>query len=126
MFKELYYWMYKAIKKNKFNKDPELNAFFLFSSFEIMNIVTFLGIINYFLDLFITRDTVVIFGFIFSVSIMVINFIFLYRKRSEIIKRMETYTSKRKLIGKLLFVIYILATLFLMFYGVHNFVPVRY
>jgi small-conductance mechanosensitive channel len=126
MFKELYYWMYKAIKKNKFNKDPELNAFFLFSSFEIMNIVTFLGIINYFLDLFITRDTVVIFGFIFSVSIMVINFIFLYRKRSEIIKRMETYTSKRKLIGKLLFVIYILATLFLMFYVMHNFVPVRY
>ena len=126
MFAELYYWMYKVVLKNKSNKEPEINAYFLFSFFEFLNICTIWGFINYFLDIFIPRDTVVILSLILMVLQLGINFIFLYKKRFEIIKKMEGLTTKRKNIGKLLFVFYILATLFLMFYVMSNFVPVRY
>lgn len=126
MFTELYYWMYKVIKRNKSNKEPEINAYFLFSLFEIFNICTLWGFINYFLDVFIPRDTVVISALLLIVIQLVINFLFLYKKRTEIIKKKEGFTRKRKNIGKLLFVLYIITTLFLMFYVFHNFVPVRY
>ena len=126
MFAELYYWMYKVVLKNKSNKEPEINAYFLFSLFEIFNICTLWGYINYFLDIFIPRDTVVILAIILIVIQLVINFIFLYKKSSKIINKMEGLTTKRKNIGKLLFVFYILSSLFLMFYVMSNFVPVRY
>jgi hypothetical protein len=126
MFTELYYWLYRTIKKNKFNKEPELSAYFLLSSFQGMNIVTLLAFANYFLDIFISKEIVVICAPILFLSILVINYLYLYRKRNEIIKKLEEFSTKRRATGKIFFIIYILATLFLLFYVITNFVLIRY
>jgi len=126
MLTELYYWMYRIINRNKSNKEPELNAFFLFSLLECINIFTLWGFLNYFLDITVPKNTAMIINFLVILVILVINFIFLYRKRTKIIKKMEELSNKRRIIGKFLFVLYNLVTLFLMFYVVYYLVKVRY
>jgi hypothetical protein len=123
MLSELYYWLYITIKKNKFNKEPELSAYFLLSSFQGMNIATLLGFANYFLDVLIPKEIVLICAPILFILILIINYLFLYRKRTKII---EEFTIRRKAIGKILFVLYIVSTILIMFYVLHNFVPQRY
>ena len=126
MFTETYFWLYRTIEKNKFNKEPDLSAYFLLSSFQGMNIATLLGIVNYFIDVLIPKNVVIMFAPILFLSILVINYLFLYRKRIKIIKKFDGFSTRRKTIGKILFVLYIIASVSLLFFVIKNFVPVRY
>jgi|ERR1035437_3092135 hypothetical protein len=126
MFKEFYYYVYE-IHIGKGSEDSKfLSAILGISYFQYMNFATLWGLLNSFFDFVITRNSVIFLSIIISTLISIINYFYLYRNRKMIIKKVEGFSAKREKIGKTFFVIYIIATLFLMFYIIKNFVPVRH
>lgn len=126
MFKEFYYYVYE-IHTGKGSEDSKFfSAILGITYFESMNFATLWGLLNSFFDFVITRNSVIFLSIISTLIISVINYFYLYRNRKEIIKKVERYSIKREKIGKTIFVIYIIATLFLLFYVIKHIVPVRH
>jgi hypothetical protein len=120
MFKELFYWMSRFIKRNESNKDPELNAYFLITMLEGINIATIWGLFNHFISLGIPQNAIAPIFILVGVVLLVVNYTFLCRKRKEIASKIEQLTIKRKKIGKSLFVAYNLVTILFMIYVAYN------
>jgi hypothetical protein len=126
MFKEFYYYLYEIHTSDKSDKSKFFNSLIGISFLQQINITSLWGIINYFSGYILPRNFIVVFSITVSIILGIINYYCLYQKRVEISKRIEAFTTKREKIGKIFFVIYILATLFLIYYVMNNFAPVRY
>jgi hypothetical protein len=126
LFKELYYWLYELLKKVKTNDNPGFNAYLGISFFECVNVLALVGIVNYFFALDIPRNIAVYFGIFIYVSLTAINFFSLFRKRNEIIKKLEKYSTERQNKGKLYFWLYALTTIVLFIYVIINLVKPKY
>jgi len=126
MFKEFCYYLYEIHTGKESDNSKFFSATIGISFLHSMNVMAVWGITNYLFNLLIPKDSVIILGVFISVLISVINYFYLYRKRNEIIKKIEGFSSKREKIGKTFFIVYIISTLFLLFYVINNFVPVRY
>jgi hypothetical protein len=116
MFKELYYWLHELLNKTKTNDNPGFNAFIGISFFQCMNVLTLGGIVNYFFEIEISKDTAIYSGIFIYVFLTVINFFNLFRKREEIIKKFEKLLIEKQNKGKLYLWLYILTTLGLFMY----------
>lgn len=126
MFRELYYWLYELLKKIKTNDNPEFNAFIGISFFQCMNVLTIGGIANYLFAFDISKSTAVYSGIFMYVSLTVVNFFSLFRKRGEIIKKFEKLPIERQSKGKLYLWLYILITIGLFMYVIINLVTPKY
>lgn len=126
MVNELYYWLYEYLKKIKTNDNPAFNAFIGISFFQGINVLTLVGIANYFLAFDISRNTVIYSGIIIYVSLTAINFFSLFVKRNKIIKKFEGFSAKRREKGKLYLWLYILATIALAMYVLIYLVTPKY
>ena len=126
MFKEFYYYVYEIHTGKGSENSKFLSSLIGITYLQSINFITLSGIGNYFIQIVINKEIVVFLGILIYVSFTVINYFYLYRKRNEIIKRVDGFTNKREKIGKTFFVIYIIASLFLLFYGINNFAPVRH
>jgi hypothetical protein len=126
MFKEFYYYLYEIHTSNKSDKSKFFNSLIGISFLQQINITALWGMINYFSGYILPRDFIVVFSISISVFLGIINYYCLYRKRVEISKKVEGFSTIREKAGKTAFVIYILATLFFMYYVMNNFVTVRY
>ncbi len=116
MFRELFYWMSRFIKRNESNKDPELNAYFLITMLEGINIATIWGFINHYVGIVIPQNSIAPIFISVGAVLLVVNYFFLYRKAKEISNKIELQALKRKKIGKALFVTYNLITILFMIY----------
>lgn len=122
MFKELFYWAYRFIKRNKSNQNPELNAFFLITMLEGINIATIWGFFCHYFGLVIPQSSVSSIFMSISIILLTLNYFLLYKKANEISKKIELLSLKRKRSGKILFVIYNLLTFLLMIYVGYYFI----
>lgn len=116
MFGELFYWMYRFINRNKSNQNPELNAFFLITMLEGINIATLWGIIYHYLGFVIPQNSVSFIFFSLAIVLLILNYFLLYKKAKEISQKIELFSLKRKKFGKILFVFYNLFTFISMIY----------
>jgi hypothetical protein len=126
MFKELYYRLYELLNKVKTNDNPGFNAFIGISFFQCMNILTLFGIANYFLNLSVPKSSAVYSGVFLYVSISVVNFFVLFRKKEKIVKRYKQLPIERQRKGKLYFWLYALITIVLFIYVIVNLVTPKY
>ena len=126
MFKEFYYYVYEIHTGRGSENSKFFSAISGISYLQCVNIATLWGFVNSFFELDITKNLLIFLSIIIFVLTSVINYFYLYRNRTEIIKKVEGYSAKREKIGKTIFVIYIISTLFLLFYVIKNIVPVRH
>jgi len=113
MFKELYYWLYKLSLKRRNNNDSVFDAFLGISFFQGMNILTLLGVVNYFLALDISKNNSIYLGIFIYVITTFINYFSLFRLRNAIINKYEELPRERRNKGKLFFLLYCLLTIVL-------------
>ena|ERR1035437_7376450 len=126
MYKEFYYYVYEIHTGKGSENSKFFSALTGISYLQSMNLMTLWGIGNYFFGIVITKDIVIFLSILIYVLFSVINYFYLYLKRKEIMKKVEGFSEKREKKGKTFFVIYIIATLFLLFFVIKNFVPVRH
>ena len=122
MFEELYYRLIELLKQLKTNDNPSFNAFIGISFFQYMNILSFGGIINYFLNYNISKNNAIYFGIFLYVLLTGINYVILFRKKEKITKKYEQLPIERQSKGKLYFWLYALSTTVLFIYVLVNLV----
>ena len=122
MFRELFYWMNILVKRNESNKDPELNAYFLITMLEGINLATIWGLVNHYTGVVIPQNFIALIFISVGAGLLVVNYFFLYKKAKEISSKMKLLSSNRKKIGKTLFVAYNLATIVFIIYVAYNFI----
>jgi len=126
MFKEFYYYVYEIHIGKESENSKFFSAIFGISYLQSVNFATLWGLMNSYFELEVPKNALIFFCFIIPVLISVINYFYLFRSRNEITKKIEGFSEKREKIGKTLFVVYILTTLFLLFFVLKNFVRVKY
>ena len=122
MFGEFYYWLYEYRKKSKSNNTPGFDAFLGVSFLQCMNVLILFGVANYFLAIDISKNLATYAGIFLYISITVVNYFNLIRKKDEIIKKCEKLSTQRQSRGKLHFWLYTLITLGLFIYVITNLV----
>jgi hypothetical protein len=110
-----YYRIYKGLTKVKTNNTPALNAMVLLIALQAFNILSVFGIINYFFRFEFDKQQVIIGGISLYIILLVPNYIYLFRKRNEIIKRYQNETAPKKTRGVILLVLYIVITITVFF-----------
>lgn len=110
-----YYRIYKGLTKVKTNDTPALNAMVLLIALQAFNILSVFGIINYFFRLEFDKQQVIIGGISLYIILLVPNYIYLFRKRNEIIKRYQNETAPKKTKGVILLLLYIVITITVFF-----------
>lgn len=125
MLREYSYYLYEIHTGKESENNKYFSATIGISFLLGMNLMSLWGIINYLFNLIIPKDSVVFLSILISIFISTINYFYIYKKRKSIIKKVEEFSSRRERIGKISFVLYILATLFLIFYVVENLSPIR-
>lgn len=110
-----YYRIYKGLTKVKTNDTPALNAMVLLIALQAFNILSVFGIINYFFRLEFDKQQVIIGGISLYIILLVPNYIYLFRKRNEIIKRYQNETAPQKTKGVILLLLYIVITITVFF-----------
>lgn len=110
-----YYRIYKGLTKVKTNDTPALNAMVLLIALQAFNILSVFGIINYFFRLELDKQQVIIGGISLYIILLVPNYIYLFRKRNEIIKRYQNETAPQKTKGVILLLLYIVITITVFF-----------
>jgi hypothetical protein len=114
MIHEVYYWFFYYVKKINLAKDPEFKAYIIFCMFSAANIAVVFRLMNMLSnDFFISTDksSIIGKGLIISITYLIIMYFIIYRNRQKIFQKYENMLPKRRLTGKLIFVLYILLTL---------------
>lgn len=123
MFKEFCYYLYEIHTGKESDNAKFFSALIGISFLHGMNFLSIWGIINYIFKLVIPKDSIVSLGIVLWISITLINYIFIYKKRIEITEKVKKFSSKREKIGKTFFVLYIVATFVVLFFVIENFAP---
>jgi len=121
MFKEFCYYLFEIHTGNESNNIKFLKAIIGISFFQILNIISILSIVSYLLKFQISQNLIVFLSITIGLIIYIINYIYIYKNRDNIIKLIEGFSLKREKIGKIFFVVYMLVTLFTMYYVLNNF-----
>jgi len=121
MFKEFCYYLFEIHSGNESENIKFLKAIIGITFFQILNLLSILGIVTYLLKFQIPKNLIVFLCITICLIIFVTNYIFIYKDRSNIVKSIKGFSLKREKIGKGFFVIYMLVTLFAMYYVMQNF-----
>lgn len=123
MFKEFCYYLYEIHTGKESDNAKFLSAIAGILFLQEMNIISLWGIINYIFKLVILKDSIIFMGVSIWLILTILDYLFIYKKRVEIIQKVENFSFKRKRTGEVLFVLYIIATLFTIYYVIYNLAP---
>lgn len=123
MFKEFCYYLYEIHTGKESDNAKFLSAIAGILFLQEMNIISLWGIINYIFKLVILKDSIIFMVVSIWLILTILDYLFIYKKRVEIIQKVENFSFKRKRTGEVLFVLYIIATLFTIYYVIYNLAP---
>jgi phosphate/sulfate permease len=104
---------------------PAFNAYLLISLLQYFNILTFAIVLNYFLDIVISRNVAVFIGLGFATILAVVNRFLLYNKREKIFNEFENFKQARKTKGIIYFWLYVGLSIVIIFIVGVNLAPTR-
>lgn len=110
---EKFYYMFFLTKFSRSSKSINYIAFKAYVSvsyFQILNVISFWLFVNHYHLFYVEEGKIVNYTVVFCVIIAIINYLFLYRKRREIIAQVEALPEKKKKREKILFLIYVFAS----------------
>jgi hypothetical protein len=116
--KYLYFKIYQILRKIKTNDTPATNAIVILSIFEIMNIITIQVLLNYFLYIKIelgTKSEIKSFSYILGISIMILNYFVLYKKREKICEKYKNESKLRSRVGFAILILYCVSSAILVY-----------
>ncbi len=114
---ELYYWMVFHLTLIKTNKTPAFNSVIIISVLQGINLSLIDMLFKYFFNIdFFENLSSELLGLLMFIVLFLINIVFLYSKRNDIIKKFENYSVERRLRGRLFFWIYVVLS-FVSFFG---------
>ena len=110
-----YYRIYKGLTKVKTNDTPALNAMILLITLQAFNILSVFGIIIYLFRIEYDKQHGILEGILLFIILLVPNYIYLFRKRNEIIKRYQNESAPQKTRGVILLGLYIVISITVFF-----------
>lgn len=114
---ELYFWIYKGLKKIRKEGDLEFDAFLGVLFFIIIYIIIIGRIFNVMIGFKLLKADAILIGVILAISLIFYGYFFLYKRRSEIFAKMRLLSNTKLKKGKKIFICYVIMSL-VMFYGV--------
>jgi hypothetical protein len=110
-----YYLIYNALTKVISNDTPALNALILSVALQAMNILSVFCIINYFIKLHFENKQVIPGAVSLYLILLILNYIYLFRKRDQIIERYKHESKAKKTRGSIYLLSYIVITITVFF-----------
>lgn len=110
---EKFYYMFFLTKFSRSSKSINSIAFKAYVSvsyFQILNVISFWLFVNHYHLFYLEDGKMMNYTVVFCVIIAMINYLFLYRKRKEIIAQVEALPEKTKTRQKILFLCYVFAS----------------
>lgn len=117
--KYLYYRIWHLLKLIKTNDMPATNAMLLMSFCKMLNLFTAFILISQILNLklpIIQKPRIFLFTIPIGIIIYLVDYFFIYRKRSFLEDRYKNETEKQRITGIVILGLYLFATIFLWFY----------
>ena len=115
--KYLYYTLYRLLLKVKTNNTPKLSAMLLITMFEFANITTVLTFFpKTWQVIYETKNQVIWAATMISVTLIAINYLVLIKNTEKLCAKYKTETSRQKISGVLLLVIYVTLSAFTVYY----------
>jgi hypothetical protein len=111
----IYYRIFQQLKKVKSNDTPAFNALGIFVLLQGLNVLSILAVLNYFCELSLYRNQVVILGLILVVILFIPNFMYFFRKKDEICKQYENETKEERRRGTVYLLLYIILSVAVFF-----------
>jgi|GEM_PF-6867427 len=116
MIKILYYWLYKILMKTRKEDDPGIATLIVIGFMFYWNIIiivkqSFLS--SYFI---LSKQYATIIGIIMGALIFIPIYFLIYKKRKEIIRKVEKLSLKRYKLGKFISYLYFIGTVVSTFY----------
>jgi len=117
MIKEIYYWMVFILKKVPTNDMPEFNSFLLVSLMVFFNIATIFIVIRYLFNISfqLNHNETTLLGVSSGLFVGFICYLLTYRQKKEIQEKYDNFPKKRRIIGIVIFWIYIILSFSLAF-----------
>jgi hypothetical protein len=115
MIDELYFWMYRGLKKGRHDKDPASDALLGVLFFIGINIIVIGGHLNNYTNFIVPKQIVIFIGILLGLIQILLGYFYLFRKKEQIFNRINNLSKKRLKKGKVVFITYVLISL-LMFY----------
>jgi len=127
MYKNIYYWAYSFYAKKKWEKDPEVIAYFLVCFIMLFHAAIIFVLLNFLFDFYHGQtfpwDTGkgkysfegLIIGISISLPFFILSYIFIYRKKTEIMQEYKQLKGKKQVRSKILFWVYIVVSVVLCF-----------
>jgi len=110
---EKFYYMFFLTKFSGSSKSINYIAFKAYVSvsyFQILNVISFWLFVNHYHLFYLEDEKMLNYTVVFCVIIAVINYLFLYRKRREIIAQVEALPEKKRKREKIFFFSYVFAS----------------
>ena len=123
MYKLIYFLIYTDFKKVKTNDTPAYNALLALSLLQSMNFLSIGAVVNYFLKIEINKNNATYCGIFVAFLLLLINYIYIFRKKAEIEKKYESKTIAKK---QFYLWLYIAISVALFIFVITNFVTTKY
>lgn len=116
MMKYLYFKLYQAFYNAKSKDTSAMNAMFIISVLEFINITTLLLLLRHYFDssfIFYSRNEIIIFVSICTVISYIINYFILYKNLGEITKKYKQESKLKSILGLIGLIGYIFGSCYL-------------
>jgi len=125
MFKELFYLLYSFSRRFDFVRTPALSSYLFVCMLIEFNIATVWFVLFHFLDISLAnvKMNTTIWGVLFGLLIIIINYFSLFSKRQIIFEKYSQQPKKRKIKGAILGAIYIIMTFVVFYFVGKEFLP---
>lgn len=110
-----YYKIYKLLLNKDNTNDPVLHALVLLIVLQGLNVYSIIDIIDYFVKLEIYSNLNVLCGLILFVTLLVPNYIYIFRNHNEIIKRYKNEAREDRIWGFIGLLLYVLVSITVFF-----------
>lgn len=117
-----YYVIYSFLSKIPTNDTPKTNALILLVALQSLNILTLFTIVNFFLNLQLSRNYAIVEGIVLYIVLLVFNYFYIIRNIKLIIKKYQNASSNKKLIGLFIFYTYVIISITTYFYIIENYI----
>ncbi len=107
----LYYKIYKLLLNKQNNNNPVLHTIVLLVVLQGLNVYSIVDIINYFFNLDIYSHVPVLFGLLLFVVLLIPNYIYIFRKHNEIVKRYKNEVREDRNWGFVGLFLYVLVSI---------------
>jgi hypothetical protein len=110
MYKTTFYWINYYLSKLKRNVPPSYDAYLLVILLQTINIIGVGRIVYNFTHFKIAKETATYTGIILAILLFLGNFFYLFKRRVEILKKINEYPEKKLLTSKIVFWIYVFSS----------------